>query len=527
MTAFRAAAALLASWSLCALAQAPGTAPTPTPRFDIDAFVVEGNTLIPQKEVDALVKPFTGPQRDFGDIQKALEALQASYLERGYNAVRVLVPEQDIRAGRVRLQVIEARIRNVRIEGNRYFDDKNVRASLPALQEGAAPNTREIGANVTLANENPIRQERVVLQSTPEAAQVDAVVRVTDAEPLRVTAFFENSGNPSTGHNRAGIGLLHANLHNVDDIVNVQLITSPTQFDDVLIVGLGYRIPFYEANGVYELYGGHSDVNSGTLQDLFAVSGSGDIVGTRYTQVLPRLGGSYEQKLGIGVEWKAFDNNVFLVGTTTTLVPDVTTFPVILTYTGRDLEPGRELAFFISYAANMPYGDGDASRQAIQAARAGAKPRFQIVRVGAAYSLALPQDNLWRVALDGQYTQDALIPGEQFGLGGVNSVRGFYERSTAHDIGHRVSFEMYGPEIGHQIAPGWRGRILGFIDVGRGKDQAPVRLAESGLMSVGFGGRFQKGKFLSLRFDTALVVDGTASRDKGELRTHFGIAYTF
>lgn len=525
MKAIRAAAAaLLASWGLCALAQ--GTAPAPAPRFDIDAFVVEGNTLIPQKEVDALLGPFTGKQRDFGDIQRALEALQSSYLERGYNAVRVLVPEQDIRAGRVRLQVIEARIRTVRIEGNRYFDNDNVRASLPALKEGTAPNTREIGANVTLANENPIRQERVVLQSTPEAGLVDAVVRVTDDDPWRTTAFFDNSGNPSTGHNRAGVGFLNANFAGADHVLNLQLITSPTQWDDVLIIGGGYRVPLYETNALFDLYGGYSDVNSGTLQDLFAVSGSGTILGGRYTQVLPRLG-SYEQKLGLGLEWKAFDNNVYLVGTTTTLVPDVTTFPVILTYTGRDLEPGRDLAFFLSYAANMPYGDGDASRESIQAARAGAKPRFQIVRVGASYTLALPQDNLFRVALDGQYTQDALIPGEQFGLGGVNSVRGFYERTTAHDVGHRVAFEYYGPEIGHEIAPDWRGRILGFIDMGRGKDQAPVRLAESGLMSVGFGGRFTRGKVLSLRFDTAAVLDGTANRDKGEIRTHFGVAYTF
>ena len=121
--------------SAAAFAQS-STAPAPAPRFDIEAFVVEGNTLIPQKEVDALVRPFAGQQRDFGDIQRALEALQASYLERGYNAVRVLVPEQDIRSGRVRLQVLEARIRNVRIEGNKFFDNDNIRASLPALKEG-------------------------------------------------------------------------------------------------------------------------------------------------------------------------------------------------------------------------------------------------------------------------------------------------------------------------------------------------------------------------------------------------------
>ncbi|MGW8270229.1 MAG: POTRA domain-containing protein, partial [Burkholderiales bacterium] len=80
-----------------------------SPRFDIRSYVVEGNTLISQPEVEALLKPYTGTQRDFGDIQRALEALQRSYRDRGYSAVRVLIPEQDIRAGQVRLRVIEAK----------------------------------------------------------------------------------------------------------------------------------------------------------------------------------------------------------------------------------------------------------------------------------------------------------------------------------------------------------------------------------------------------------------------------------
>ena len=527
MTGLRSAlAAMLVLWGLNAVAQAPATAPPPAPRFDINAFVIEGNTLFQLYELHAVVEPYTGKQKDFGDIQRALEALQAFYIARGYNAVRVLVPEQDIRAGRVRLQVIEARIRQVKVQGNRFFDADNVRSSLPALQEGRAPNTREIGANVTLANENPIRQLRVVLESTPEVGQIDAVVRVTDDDPWRTTAFFDNSGNPSTGHNRAGIGFLNANFGGADHVLNLQAITSPTEYDDVLILGAGYRIPLYRSNALFDLYGGYSDVNSGTLADLFSVAGSGSILGLRYTQVMPRLG-SYEQKVAIGWEWKAFDNEVVLIGGTGTLVPDVTTLPLLLTYTGRDLEPGRDLAFYITYAANNPHGDGDASAQAIDAARAGAKARFQIVRAGFSYSRALPEDNIFRLALDGQYTQDALIPGEQFGMGGQNSVRGFYERSTAHDIGHRVSVEMYGPEVGYHIAPDWKARVLGFIDAARGKDQAPVRLAESGLMSVGFGARATRGKHLSMRFDTALVVDGTASRDTGSIRTHFGFAYTF
>ena len=67
------------------------TAP-PAPRFEIRRFILEGNTLLPQAEIDRLLAPHIGPGKDFGNVQQALESLQDTYNERGYTAVRVLIP---------------------------------------------------------------------------------------------------------------------------------------------------------------------------------------------------------------------------------------------------------------------------------------------------------------------------------------------------------------------------------------------------------------------------------------------------
>ncbi len=496
------------------------------PRFGISAYAVEGISLIPQQEVDERVAPYTGANRTFGDIQAAAHALLAAYRDRGYEAVRVVIPEQDISTGVVRLRVIEARIGTVRVEGNRHFDNENVRASLPALRPGEPPNIRLIGANVSLANENPIRKEHVAFESAGRPGEIDAVVRVDDDAPLRFGAFLDNSGNPASGGYRAGLGFMHANLWNADHVLNLQLVTSPTEHRGVLIFGAGYRAPLYAYNALLDVYGGRSDLDSGTLQNLFNVSGSGTIAGARYTQVMPRLG-AYEHKSAIGIEWKAFDNDVVLVGTSVSLVPDVTTTPLTLSYSGRYEVPGRNAGFYLSYASNLPYGDGDASAAAIEAARAGAKANFHIVRAGASASLAVLEDDILRVSFDAQYTRDALVPGEQYGIGGQNSVRGFYERELAYDTGHQLTLEIYGPDFGPRIGPDWHGRLLGFVDLGRGQDQSPQRLAADGISSVGFGGRFTRGKNLTARFDTALITDGTPLHPDGDLRLLFGVSYNF
>src|SRR5712691_2429667 len=337
---------------------APQTPPVP-PRFEIQRFLVEGNTLLKQSELDGILAPFSGKNRDFGDIQRALEALQDVYTSRGYNAVRVSIPEQDIRAGQVRLRVVEAQIRRVRVQGNRFFDEKNVRAGLPSLKEGTSPNTRAIGRDAQLVNENPSKQVSVALQAADDPGQVDATVRVTDEKPGRISVFADNTGTPATGNWRTGLGYQNANLFNGDDVLSAQILTSPGHASDVKVFGAGYRVPIYGWSGIVDVLAGYSSVSSGVVQDLFNVSGKGNVFGLRYTQLLGRIE-AYEHRVALGLDYRAFKNNVINLITGTSDLPDITVHPVSLAYIGRFSEVGRDLSFNVSYSRNIPGGnDGD------------------------------------------------------------------------------------------------------------------------------------------------------------------------
>lgn len=516
-------AALALAWASLVGAQAP-EAP-PVPRFEIQGFTVEGNTLLDPKKVESLLAPFTGKNRDFGDVQRALEVLQDAYLSRGYNAVRVLIPEQDLVGGRIRVQVIEARLRAVRIEGNKHFGNPNIRYGLPSLKVGESPNTHRIGQNLQLVNENPAKQERVVLQAADEAGQVDAVIRVEDDKPGRVLLFADNTGTPQTGNTRAGIGYQYANLLNRDQVVTAQVITSPSHANDVAIAGLGYHAPVYAWRGSFDVFAGYSDVDSGTVQGLFNVSGSGTIFGARYNQVLPRID-AYEQKLSLGWDYRKFRNSVQFVDTSESLVPDITIRPMSLAYSGRLSRVGSDLAAYVGYSRNLPGGpDGD--QAAFDAQRPGANAKYSIWRFGASYTQAIPADFLLRLAFDGQRTSDPLVPGEQFGLGGANSVRGYYEREVASDIGRRVSLEGYSPDFGARLSSSWRARLLVFADAAKGYDVEPIRTPENSLGSYGAGLRVTRGKALSLRMDWARVNKAAGTHLEGDQRGHFSLAFSF
>jgi hypothetical protein len=102
--------------------------------------LVEGNTLLTQQEIDSALAPFSGKDRDFGDIQRALEALEQRYRDAGWGVVQVSLPEQEHPGASCSFACTEARLGKVAIEGNKHFSDANVRRSVPSLVEGETPN---------------------------------------------------------------------------------------------------------------------------------------------------------------------------------------------------------------------------------------------------------------------------------------------------------------------------------------------------------------------------------------------------
>ena len=132
-----------------------------------------------------------------------------------------------------------------------------------------------------------------------------------------------------------------------------------------------------------------------------------------------------------------------------------------------------------------------------------------------------------RAAVDGQYTRDALVSGEQFGIGGQDSVRGFDERELSNDIGNRATFELQTPNFGERLGAGVIARALVFLDHGwlRRNQALPGEAVRNHISSVGVGLRLSLPPSWNLRVDAAHVTLGTASRPRGDDRLLFSIGY--
>lgn len=497
------------------------------PRFDILRFDVSGNTLLDPAAIEQLLSPHTGKQRDFGDIQRALESLQQAYVSAGYGAVQVRLPEQDVEKGTVSFIVIEGRIKRIRVKGNAFHDEANIIASVPELQVGGAPKAAKIEANLKAANENPSKKTQVFLKSTDNPREIDATLQVTDEKSWKVGALLDNTGTPETGDYRLGVFYQNSNVANRDQVFTMQFTTSPEQPGNVKVFGAGYRVPLYALGDSVEFFAGYSDVNSGTVQNLFTVSGSGSVLGGRYNHNLNRRG-DYDHKLVYGIDHRAYRNSVLLNGAGSSLVPNVTVRPLSLSYAGEWHPRNRLVSLYLTGVANLKGGKNGAAAD-FTAARANATGDYVIARYGVEYTQAYTGDWQTRVAFNGQYTSDALVPGELFGIGGASSVRGFYEREMANDTGYRGSLELYTPDFGERVGDDTKARVLvfcDFADISRNK-ALPGEVTHGSIGSIGVGLRASIGSRFSLQADVAQVFDADGRHFKYDKRIQFSMAMIF
>jgi hemolysin activation/secretion protein len=526
-------AAALAWPALAAQAQSP--APASTDVVQVQRFQVQGNTLLAPAAVQAALAPYTGA-RNLADLQKAAQAVQALYGQAGWAAVVVYLPPQPVADGVVTLQVVEGRLARVQVQGAQRLSAERVRAALPSLVEGSTPRVRRIDAELQIANENPGRNMAVLLGPGSAPGEVQATVKVDEQPVQRFSASFDNSGNARTGHYRLGLGWQHADLTGHDDLLSLNLQTSPTEPSMVRVASAGYRWPLPGLRAAVDLFAAYSNVDGGTqaiAAGNLSFAGAGRIAGARVVWYLPRLG-EFDQRLTTGLENRAYLNDCSVAG-----LPDgacgaagesVSVQPLSLEYAAQQ-GGATPMLFTLGLSQNLALGGKHGAQADFDAVRPGAPRRYTVLRAGAQASMPVLEDARLAARFSLQHSSDALVSGEQFGLGGAHSVRGYQERELSGDSGWQLSLELISPRLGADRLPGGADlRLLAFADAGEVNNQLSTFCRNTSsrcrAAAVGIGLRLGWGP-VQLRADIAQAQHDAIGTERGDWRGHIALSASF
>ncbi|MGH8597346.1 MAG: ShlB/FhaC/HecB family hemolysin secretion/activation protein, partial [Gammaproteobacteria bacterium] len=158
-----------------------------------------------------------------------------------------------------------------------------------------------------------------------------------------------------------------------------------------------------------------------------------------------------------------------------------------------------------------------------RAVRAVAESQWKAMRFGALVTRQLPYAFSGVFRLNGQYTNEPLIPGEQLGFGGERSIRGFEERTVAGDRGVIANFELWSPPVAQLYGV----RFLGFLDAGHKQLEQPLAAQRKSdtLSSIGVGARWQWRDQAAISVDYGQPLanaDGEAA-DRGNSKWHVNL----
>lgn len=504
-----------------------------SPVFDVLDYQVEGNTVLDVETVERAVYPHLGPGKRIEDVEKARAALEAAYRDKGYPTVVVDIPEQDVNEGAVRLQVVEGSVEFLKISGARYYSLGKIREGVPALAEGQVPHMPTVQAQVAkLAQESADRNITPVFRAGSTPGKMEVELKVKDELPLHGGVEINGRNTEGTTRTRLISSLRYDNLWQSFHSASLQYQVSPENSDQVEVWSGTYVLPTGWEDSRLALYGIgiSSNTQLGASVGGTAVVGTGSIYGLRLVKPLPGHEG-FLHTVTFGFDYKDFDQAVTLVGQDTGTTP-IHYAPFMAGYDASVRTEGEWASITsVGLAGHFSIRGLGNNSQEFENKRYNAKPDYVYFTADFKHQQLLPYDLQFLARASGQIADQPLISNEQFAVGGMQSVRGYYQTQQLGDDGLNLSAELYSPRL---VPDDWADqvqnlRLLAFYDWAYLwiRDALPGNPNHYQLAATGLGLRTQVFKRFLGELDWGYPFYSQGTVHVGEQRIDFRVNYEF
>jgi hemolysin activation/secretion protein len=444
---------------------APAAAKPPERRVDIDAYDVDGNTILDQEAIESAVYPFLGPQRTREDVESAQKALEQAYQSRGYQSVVVEIPPQTVTNGIVKLHVVEAPVGRLRVVGSHYYLPSTIKSQVPALAAGNVPNIQQAQAELNDVNRLPDRRVTPILKPGQVPGTIDVDLHVTDTLPLHASAEVNNDHSPNTDPLRAIATVHYDDLWQMGQSASFTFLRAPQNVHSGQVFSGSYLAPVWGSPWNILVYGYESNSDVNTLGGT-NVLGNGWTVGTRGVLQLPSFG-DFAQTFNFGADYKHFLEGITFGTSGSNAIVDY--MPLSVAYNLNWVTPDTEVTSQTS-AVLGTRGLGSTPEE-FENNRAFATANFIHLNEDITFTQHLPYDTLGVFRFAGQLADQPLLSSEQFAAGGLTSVRGYLQSEAIGDDGLLESNELRSPSLTKFVSPwldmsaidDWR--VYGFADL--------------------------------------------------------------
>ncbi|MBW4623272.1 MAG: BamA/TamA family outer membrane protein [Cyanosarcina radialis HA8281-LM2] len=509
------------------------TPPTVTPpesrpeipgTITVSQFEFVGNTAFSSEELSEVTAQFTNKPITFTELLQVETIVTQKYVNAGYiNSGAVIPADQSFvkEGGTVRVVIIEGGIEDIKVTGTRRLNPNYVRRRI-ALATSKPLNRDRLLEALQLLQLDPLIgnvSAELSAGSRPELSLLE--VNVVEADSFSVELFTDNGRAPSVGSWRRGIDLNENNLFGQGDAFAVKY----TNTDGSNGVDLSYSIPVNARNGKLTIAGGFTDTEVVEPPfDRIDITGDSNYLELGFRQPIVE---TPTQELALGLSLSRQTSKTTLLGFDFPLSP------------GADENGETKISavrFFQEYTRRSPR-DVIALRSqfnlglGILGATINNEPpdsRFFSWRGQGQYVRLLGRDTLLVLRSDLQLATEPLVPLEQLGIGGLQSVRGYRQDLLLVDNGLFASAEVRLPILRVKEVEGVL-HLVPFVDFGVGWNSSDSPDPDPNtLLGVGLGLQWQMGDNFRTRFDWGIPLTDVESGDRTlqEQGFYFSVNYS-
>lgn len=395
----------------------PGELPDVEPMFQIDEIEVTGNTILSAKEIEKIVSPFRGTSLGVNRINLLIRRLTVAYVEKGYITTRAYLREQNLKSGKLRIDIVEGTLEGIRYNGEKL--PFGVQLAFPT-QEGEKLYLPDLEQGVDQLNRLRRNQAKVTL--VPGEKPGGTVVEVENKP--QSSAYFnlgiDNAGSPSSGRTRLRGSIETESLLGLQEYMTVNYTGSSDTNAALFSINVphGYDLFSYTLS--------YSDYLS-LIGDFALYSGNTYWHNIAWNRVLQR---NARGKTALDVS--------FSQRTMRRYINDVELTPQYLSSIRIAVNAFRRLSWgqwMVEGAYSQGLGAFNANADPSGLPDEAAHSHFK--KFSGLLSLGIPiaGDWLYRSSINGQYSKTGLYSSEQLYLGGDTTVRGFVESPVAGDRG--------------------------------------------------------------------------------------------
>jgi hemolysin activation/secretion protein len=402
------------------------------PKVLVRTITVEGATLLTPQEIQAVTSQFEGKELSLKGMQKAADLITDEYRKKGYATSRAYLPPQTIKDGVLVIRVVEGKLGQMEIRGNRYFKTSMLEKKID-LKPGGYFDYSALQKSLVYINEAPDRKARATLVPGKTAGTTDIVIDVEDRLPIHAGFEYDNFASRYLDRNRYSAVLEDNNLFGFDDKLYLKLLTGEAnhlhqyQGRYTFPVCSGFDLGGYFLVSKTRLGKEFTDLASKGKADIYGLFATYSLINTR----------PWDLRLTGGFDYKKIDN--FLVGS------KVSRDDLRVLKMGLDSDSvdswGRTIA---SVEVDQGFADflGAMDKKDPLSSRAGGGAQFTKLPAYLFRLQALPWETsfLWKNIA--QYSNNALVSSEQFQIGGPVSVRGYPVAEYVGDKGLYTSPEF-------------------------------------------------------------------------------------